>query len=262
MALERGEPLPLHYQITNELRQAIKSGKWGLGELFPTDKDLMEEYDVSSTTVRRAVSELVHEGWLERIRGKGTFVRKEAVEEKLERLTGFFEEVKSRGLTPSADVIAIRPIDLTPEEIEKNPQLSVFGGQKMMLIERVQKINGNPVVYVRSYWPFEYGKRLAEFDLSKEAFYEIAESELKLELTNGEQTISANVAHRKEAKYLDVAVGDPLLIMERILYAGSKPVEFAVNIYRADRYKYRVTLQRNQDHTKGIILAMDGEKIS
>ena len=259
MALERGEPLPLHYQITNDLRQAIKAGKWGVGELFPTDKELMDIYGVSSTTVRRAVSELVHEGWLERIRGKGTFVKKEAVEERLERLTGFFEEVKSRGLTPSADVISICPVDLTEETVKKNPQLSVFGTQKMLLIERVQKIDGNPVVYVKSYWPLEYGRRLAEFDLTKEAFYEIAENELKLNLTNAEQTISAMVAQRKVAKFLDVPVGAPLLVMERVLYAGSKPVEFAVNIYRADRYKYRVSLQRNQEHSNGIILTMDDQ---
>ncbi|MEL7567570.1 MAG: GntR family transcriptional regulator [Dehalobacterium sp.] len=257
MALERGEPLPLHYQITSDLRQAIKAGKWGVGELFPTDKELMENYGVSSTTVRRAVSELVHEGWLERIRGKGTFVRKEAVEEKLERLTGFFEEVKSRGLKPGADVISIRPIDLTQEVVKKNPQLSVFGEQRMLLIERVQKINDNPVVYVKSFWPWEYGNRLTEFDLTKEAFYEIAENELKLKLTNAEQTISAEVAHRKVAKYLDVPMGAPLLIMERVLYSDGKPVEFAVNIYRSDRYKYRVVLERNQDYTNGIILTMD-----
>ena len=45
-------PVPLHFQITNDLRNDIKEGKWNLGDQFPTDKQLMEQYGVSSTTVR------------------------------------------------------------------------------------------------------------------------------------------------------------------------------------------------------------------
>ncbi|RYD01417.1 hypothetical protein N752_30960 [Desulforamulus aquiferis] len=60
----------------------------GIGELFPTDKELMKAYGVSSTTVRRSVDEMVREGWLERKPGKGTFIKKQYVE-TLGKLTGF-----------------------------------------------------------------------------------------------------------------------------------------------------------------------------
>ncbi|SMB97282.1 transcriptional regulator, GntR family [Thermanaeromonas toyohensis ToBE] len=254
MVFDREAPVPLHYQITNDLREAIKSGKWGVGDLFPTDKELMEMYGVSSTTVRRAVAELVREGWLERKRGKGTFVKKEAIEETLGRLTGFFEEIRSHGHIPSADVLDLRPVEITDKEIEKTPLLSVFKHQKLFLIERLQKMDGNPVVYLRSYWPYEYGKRMAEFDLSKEALYEIAEKKLGLILTRAEQTISAGVARKKEAQLLSVPVGFPLLIMERLAYAGDQPVELSINAYRADRYKYRVILRKDYQNVSGILL--------
>lgn len=254
MGFYKDELLPLHYKITEDLREAIKSGQWSVGELFPTDKELMEKYGVSSTTVRRAVAELVREGWLERKRGKGTFVKKQAIEETLGRLTGFFEEIRAHGLTPSADVLDLRPVEITEKELEKAPQLSVFGNQKMFLIERVQKVNGSPVVYLRSYWPYEYGWRMAEFDLTKEAFYEIAEKALGLTLTEAHQTISASVAGKKEARLLDVRVGFPLLIMERLAYAGDRPVELSINAYRADRYKYRVVLHKDRQNGTGILV--------
>ncbi|MBE3571764.1 MAG: GntR family transcriptional regulator [Moorella humiferrea] len=254
MAFNKNEPLPLHYQITNDLREAIKNGKWSVGDLFPTDKELMEKYGVSSTTVRRAVAQLVQEGWLERKPGKGTFVKKEHVEETLGRLTGFFEEMRRHGFTPSADVLDLRPVEITPRELEKTPGLSVFGNQKMFLVERLQKLNGKPVVYLRSYWPYEYGRRMAEFDLGKEALYEIATRELGLSLTRAEQTIAASVARKKEAQLLDVMVGFPVLVMERLAYAGDRPVELSINIYRADRYKYRVFLYPSNNNFEGVLL--------
>lgn len=254
MVFNKNEPLPLHYQITNDLREAIKNGEWSVGDLFPTDKELMEKYGVSSTTVRRAVAQLVQEGWLERKPGKGTFVKKERVEETLGRLTGFFEEMRRHGFTPSADVLDLRPVEITPRELEKTPGLSVFGNQKMFLVERLQKLNDKPVVYLRSYWPYEYGKRMAEFDLSKEALYEIATRELGLTLTRAEQTIGAGVARKKEACLLDVRIGFPVLVMERLAYSGERPVELSINIYRADRYKYRVFLYPSNNNFEGVLI--------
>lgn len=244
----RSKPVPLHYQITDDLRNAIKEGKWNLGDMFPTDKQLMEQYGVSSTTVRRALSELVYEGWLERQPGKGTFVRKDYVEETLSKLTGFFEEMRKRGYKPSSMVLGARPVEVTLDLLEKSPQLSVFGKQKLFLIEKLQMMNDHPVVYLKSYWPYEYGKHLAEFDLTRQGLYELAEEKLGIDLEEAEQTIGAGIARKKEAQYLQVKVGFPILIMERILYSGGQPVELSINAYRSDRYKYRVKLIRNESN--------------
>ncbi|WP_338826896.1 GntR family transcriptional regulator [Neomoorella thermoacetica] len=246
MTIDRFKPIPLHYQITNELRRAIKEGHYRVGDLFPTDKQLMEKYGVSSITVRRAVAALVDEGLLERRPGKGTFVKRETVEETLGKLTGFFEEMKARGYEPSATIIFTGPVEDLAKEIQRVPGLRVFGDAPLYLIEKVQKMNGQPITYLRSYWPFEYGSRLAEEDLEGRGLYELVEEKLGLILERAEQTISAGRAGKKEAGYLQVKTGTPLLIMERVAYAGDRPVELSLNAYRADRYKYRVVLDRNR----------------
>ena len=87
------DSLPLHSQIKLDLETQLKNGRWKAGDLFPTDKQLMEHYNVSSTTVRRAIYELVQEGWIVRRSGKGTFVRKNMVED-LNKLTGFLKKWK------------------------------------------------------------------------------------------------------------------------------------------------------------------------
>ncbi|BCV22285.1 GntR family transcriptional regulator [Moorella sp. Hama-1] len=246
MAIDRNKPIPLHYQITNELRQAIKEGQYRVGDLFPTDKQLMEKYGVSSITVRRAVAALVDEGLLARQPGKGTFVKRETVEETLGKLTGFFEEMKARGYEPSATIIFTGPVEDPAKELQRTPELRVFGDEPLYLIEKVQKMNGQPITYLRSYWPLEYGGRLAAEDLEHHGLYELVEDKLGLVLERAEQTISAGRAGKKEAEHLQVKTGSPLLIMTRVAYAGDRAVELSLNAYRPDRYKYRVELDRNR----------------
>ncbi len=255
MDFNKLEPIPLHYQLTQNLREGIREGVWNLGDIFPTDKQLMEKYDVSSTTVRRAVGQLVQEGLLERKAGRGTFVKKKPVEETLGSLTGFFEEMVKRGFTPSADVISLRAVELTEKELEKTPELNVFNNQKMFLIEKVQKLNDEPIVYLQSYWPYEIGKKMAEFELTKTGLYEIASKALGLVLTRAEQTISADVAHKKVADLLRVSTKFPLLTMKRVAYTGEQPIEYSFNAYRADRYQYKMILQQSKHNNfEGLFL--------
>lgn len=245
MELRKMESIPLHHQLTTTLRDAIRNGVWNLGDAFPTDKDLMVQYGVSSTTVRRSVGQLVQEGLLDRKAGKGTFVKNKPVEETLGLLTGFFEEMSIRGFSPSAEVINLSPVEVTPKELEKIPELSIFNNKKLFLIEKVQKLNNEPIAYLQSYWPYEYGSRMAAEDLTKIGLYAIAARELGLVLTKAEQTIGAGIAHKKVAQYLGVRTGFPILTMNRIGFSGEQPVELSLNSYRADRYKYKILLQQN-----------------
>lgn len=254
MDLNKNDPLPLHYQLKGVLLEKIMYGQWSIGDLFPTEKDLMEQYEISSTTVRRSLSELVHEGWLERKAGKGTFVKKIPVQEKLSHLTGFFEEMTTRGLRPSAQVLRCQKIDRDTLPNKSSSPLSCFSDQDLFLFERIQKVNDEPVAYVQSYWPSIYGSKIAEHDLTTMGLYEIATKFVKLTLTKADQTISADIADRKVAEFLGIAIGAPVLRMERLAFSGSTPVEYSKNIYRADRYNYHVTLYHDSKCIKGLTL--------
>ncbi len=67
--------LPLYDQIERNLRDLIINGKLNPGEMVPSEWELVELYSVSRLTVRKALDELVHQNWLERKHGVGTFVR-------------------------------------------------------------------------------------------------------------------------------------------------------------------------------------------
>ncbi|MFZ5946277.1 MAG: GntR family transcriptional regulator [Bacillota bacterium] len=247
------DALPLHYRITQELRDGLKNGFWKSGDLFPTDKQLMEKYNVSSTTVRRAIYELVKEGWLERKPGKGTFVKSEMVE-TIKRLTGFYEEIRAKGMVPSSDVLKIEEIKLTEKLLEEVPELKDFEEEKLVLIRKIQKMNGRPVVYVDSYWSNDPGKELMKHDLTSRGMYEILNG-VGVSLEKADQIITAAVADEEIAKYLKIEAGVPLLVMKRTVFKGEKALEVSINRYRADMYSYRVQLDSSTaTENEGLVL--------
>jgi GntR family transcriptional regulator len=72
--IDRGVPIPYYYQLQELLRQQITQGRWKLGQRLPSEKELCERYGVSRTTVRQAIGNLVTDGLLHHVKGKGTFV--------------------------------------------------------------------------------------------------------------------------------------------------------------------------------------------
>ena len=72
--IDKNSPIPVYYQLKNDLTSKIAKGVWKPGECIASERELCEVYGVSRMTIRQAVGELVQEGVLLRIKGKGTFV--------------------------------------------------------------------------------------------------------------------------------------------------------------------------------------------
>ena len=231
MAFSKSAPIQLHYQLANELRNYIQSGSWNIGDLFPTDREIMEKYKVSA----------------------GTFIKKEPIKEELGKLTGFFEEMTNKGFVPKAEVLDIIEVDVDEALLKKFPEVKLLNEEKVMLIKKLHKINDKKLIYVNSFWKLEYGKELAKYDLSNTGVYEIADRFLNVQLTKAEETISAKAASKEEATLLDIKKGEPVLLMERLSYQDNVPIEYAYNVYRADRYRYNITLHKNQINKEIVI---------
>jgi len=224
------------------LREEIAQGVYKPGDALPTEHDLMRRYDLSSTTVRRAVHDLVREGLLYRKAGKGTFVRRTRVEEHLSRLTSFLEEMRSRDIIPSFKLVCAKPCAPPPEAARA---LNLSLDQEAYYIERVQLGNGEPIALAQGYWRSDIGEQLAQHDLNVIALYEVLENALHIPLVEAEESISAAVADTDVARQLDVPRRAPLLVRCRISYtANLRPVEHTTTFYRADRYEYKIRLAR------------------
>ena len=233
---------PLYHWLSETLREEIAQGAYKPGDVLPTEHELMRHYNLSSTTVRRAVHDLAREGLIYRKAGKGTFVMRTRVEEHLSRLTSFSEQMHSRKIVPSFRLVSARS-SVPPAEIART--LDLLADQPVYYIERVLLGNGEPIALTKGYWRLEIGEQLAKFDLDRAGLYEVMESTLGLPLIEAQESIGAGIADADVAKKLGIQRKSPLLVQRRVSYTTNmRPLENTTTFYRADRYEYKIRLAR------------------
>lgn len=241
--MNKDQNIPLYRQILSDLKDKLKKGFWNIGDVFPSDKELIEMYNVSSITIRRVILELVNEGWIERRHGIGTFVKKEFVE-PLERVVGFFSEIRAKGRIPSAKVLFKDQITICDDLLNNVPRLEVFGDNKIFRIKKVHFIDNFPVEVVDGYWITEIGNKIINFDVTTQGAYEII-NQFGIQIAYREQELKAISASSEIAKELDIDYGMPVLRADRISHdKDGKPIEVAVNIYHPFNYRCRIVSTR------------------
>lgn len=100
--LDKSVPIPLYFQLKTILLEAIKRGDYPVDSMIPTEKELSEMFQISRTTVRQAITEMVQEGWLYRIASKGTFVARLKIKQDfIKRLETFNEQILRTAASPA-----------------------------------------------------------------------------------------------------------------------------------------------------------------
>ena len=132
----------MYTKIEETFATEIAQGDYRPGDQLPTEDALLERFQVSRITVRRAIQNLVTRGLLEIRRGLGTFVLSPRIEAELTKLTGFIKDMKSVGRRATARVVSQGVVVASARVAER---LQLANGAKMMRIKRVGMVCTNPV---------------------------------------------------------------------------------------------------------------------
>lgn len=241
-------PVPLWHQIADRLRDAIERGQFKPGDALPSEAKLNERFGVSRTTARASLDRLEQEGLITRRSGKGSIVVSPRVEQPLNLLSSFSEDMLRRGLKPSYET---ESADLAAATAEVAEAFSVEPSSDVFRIQRLLKADGQPMGVSESWIApvvLAAGPAPGIADLDRHSLYAWLEAHCGAKITAGHEFIEAAKANRRLATILGVSVGAPLLVARRYSNAADgTPIEFAILHYRADRYRFRVDLVR---HTK------------
>lgn len=233
-AINRQSKMPLHEQLYEILRSSIQRGDWEVGEMIPTEPELIEQYEVSRITVRQALNRLVNEGLIYRQQGRGTFVAEPTLEQGLTRIISFTEDMLQRGLAPGTRVL-FEGLVPAPEDIAE--QLQVRAGEELARLERLRLANQKPMSIEESYLVHRYCPAVLEYDYSETPLREILHRQYDLRIVRARQTIRAVIATPEQAELLGIDGPASLLFVERVSYSQHNiPVEFLRIHYRGDRY--------------------------
>lgn len=241
--LDKGSPTPVYIQIQEELKRWIEQEEYLVGTAIPPERELTELFGVSRMTVRHAVTMLVNEGLLQREKGRGTFVAvpKIKVEKPLTGLTGFTEDMRSRGLIPSSRLIGFESV--FPEaDIAK--ELHIGTDEKVFRVERIRYADAIPMAIEQSYLPASLLPGMKENQLHR-SLYTLIEQEWGLSINHAIQRIEAALVKKEDAKLLQIDAASAVLKINRIGYLSDEtPFEAVRSVYRADRYTFTVDMWR------------------
>lgn len=231
MALDRAHALPLWAQLESELRAQLARGDFDAG--FPTDQQLIDRYEVSRPVVRQAVSALVDDGLVTRRRGRGTEVVAARVEQSLPGSYSLAKAISASGRTETSRVVAAQRA-VPPRAIAA--ALELAPAEEAVRIERVRFADDEPLAIDRSWLPRTVGAVLLEADLSHGSLYDVLATH-GVRPTSGTEQIEPIEPTRADRRRLQMPEPGLGFRIERLLRAGTTPMEHRVSIIRADRYR-------------------------
>lgn len=242
MGIEPGNTFPLYTQVEMALASDIAAATLPPGSQLPPEDCLIGRFDVSRTTVRKAIENLVARGLVEIRRGKGTFVTEPKIRQDLTELTGFVEDMIALGRNPTARLIDKQVV---PASKTVAQHLGVPLGAQVYRIERVRLADCVAMSFDETYLPLEIGEKVVGNDLEAEPIFALLEGKYDLPLIAAQYQLEAVTAGDKIAQALGVNIGSPIFLIERTSYTeGSKPIDYEKLYYRGDLIKFVTRLRR------------------
>ena len=233
---------PLYSRVETVLAGEIADGDMKAGDQLPTEDSLIERFEVSRITVRRAIQNLVGRGLVEIRRGKGTFVASPKITQELTELRGFVEDMRGLGRKPTARVIGK---EIVTADTTVASHLALTKGERVVRIRRVRLADGVPISFDETYLPLEIGNKIITNNLKVEPIFSLLERKYNVPLIEAEYKLEAVAAEAEVAAALHVKQGSPIFRIERTSYStGNRPVDYEKLYYRGDLVRFVTRLAR------------------
>ena len=240
MVLQKKPGIPLYLQIKENLLAKIDAGLWADDSLIPTEAELCREYGVSKITVREAIKILVKDGRLSRRPGKGTFVTRPKIEQKLNRHFSFTRWAAHNGLQPASRILRV---ETAACDVHIAGHLGIAEGEQVTRIERLRLGNNEPLMLETIWVPHRLCPELHLQDLANVPLNDIIARQYGLPLVRAVESIEAQTADEYAARLLGIEKDVLLLHVEHTTYSrDNRIVYFVSSSYRGDRVKFSIEL--------------------
>jgi len=244
---------PLYQQVELAIQNDIREKKYKPGEQLPTEEECCALYGVSKITIRKAFELLTEKGLVERIRGKGTFVKQKQEKVHLGNSHGFASTLTNQGHLTDYTVLRSQLLRADKTLAEK---LALKADEKVYNIQRLIWEDGVPIGIDDFYTSATRYPILFEKGSQSSSLYQLLETEYGVKNGNASIEINGIVATAELAELLQCLTSDPLFQIEKIGYdQKQEPFHFSISTIRCDRVSYvievseHITLQA-KDRTK------------
>ncbi len=236
---------PLYSRIQEYIAELILSGKLAPDAKIQSERDFSEDLGVSRMTVRRAITELVNEGLLERKHGSGTYVAKPKVTYESRELANYVQAMQGRNIATASQLLEFGEVVASRRLAES---LEIEIGNPIYRVAVLRFANRVPVILERVFIPCALCPSLEDWDLEKTPIYDLLTDVYHIRPGRMSQTVEAVVAADTVAQQLRVDEGFPLLMLSRIIFEKEReaPVVFSQDFLRGDYARIHTDTQADE----------------
>lgn len=233
----------LYGKLVDTIRESIET-ELKPHDLLPSERELSEIYGVSRTTVRLALQELEHMGFIYKKHGKGTFVS--SISDSILNLSGaysFTEQMKSLGKVPETKILDFNIIKANKYFSEN---LDIHQGTQLIKIKRLRLADGKPMMVERTYLPYKKFNTLTKKMLEEKPMYDIFSDTYKEIVKYAEEEFYASIVGANDSLLIEVPEGAATLNLVRKTYnVTNEVIEYTLSVARADQFRYKILHNRN-----------------
>ncbi len=235
-AMENG--IPKYRIISDLIMDKIQSKKLPPDSRIPSENEIIMEYNVSNTTARKVLQELVNAGLVYKIRGKGTFVKDFIVDRSATKILSFTKNMRQLGLVPSTKVLSAQVIR-NDTKISVSGKVYILPGPTYQL-RRLRLANGVPLMVETRYISLTYCPEIWDQQLDK-SLYEIYRKIYNLSIIRIEQDLNAIDMDSKSKGLFGIKGKSVGIKIEGITFCGKGMIlEAEESVYRGDKYKFSI----------------------
>lgn len=231
----------IYKTIAKQLRYRINSDEFAVGDVLPTEKQLMEEYGASRVSVRRAIEELVGAGLVQKRHGSGTYVMQKDVVHFIDSFKSGKESVQAMGKEIQSEVLQFAVI---PAEKEVAGRLELAAEAKVYHIQRLRKIGDRPQILEESFMPVALFPELSIKVLEKSK-YEYLERQLGVKIDGSFQEFAAMPADKETVRLLNLKDREPVLQITALArMTDGTPFDYSISRFKSSEYHIGIYLHR------------------
>ncbi|MCW6059579.1 trehalose operon repressor [Clostridium sporogenes] len=222
--------------IYNEISNKIENNKIQSGEKLPSENEMMKEYNVSRDTIRKALNLLESNGYIQKVKGKGSFVIDiNKFDFPVSGLTSFKELSTKMGVESNTLVKELRL--MKPDNFLMK-QLNLSKNDDVWKVIRVREINNKKIILDKDFFNKKYVPLLTK-DICENSIYEYLENELGLKISFAKKEITVQQATQEDKSYLDFENYNMIVVVKNYIYLDDMSLfQYTESRHRPDRFKF------------------------
>ena len=233
--IDKKSEIPLYQQLAHSIKKAVDEQKLKENDKIPAENEFCKIYDLSRTTVRQALYILEKDGYIYKLKGKGSYVSTPKIYQNRSSFSKFYDDIRSLGKIPVSKIISLK-VKVANAYVKEKMQLEE--NDLICQIKWVRYGNNEPLIYETINLNYKLVDGIETKELTEKKLYDILTEEYGIKMTHGKELFYPCKLDLNEAKNLGLKENDLGMKVERIVFQGKDVVEYTTSTVRGDRFIY------------------------